>query len=530
MIKNQEFNIIKKVDFKKKYIKFALCYPNVYRAGISNYAIQLIYRLLNNIEDIKCERFFFEKQKELISIETGAPLKSFDVIGFSIQYELDYFNIIKILKNSRIPILSKKRKKPLLIAGGPCVLENPVPLEQIFDFFILGDIEPVFNDLLTLIRNFYKIEEKKFLKYKNMDGFYFPNIKSDKKIKNVKNIDLDSSYHSIKQVIPVNYKDKEILGLGKSILIECSRGCKGKCNFCLIGWQNNPFRKRSLSKIKDIINKSIKINPVNKISLIGSGISYHKNLNDIAWYVANLGFNLSIPSLRADKFNDDLAKALSTSKIKQITFAPETGSDRLRNIINKKMTNEDILQAIQIAFNNGIKWFKLYFIIDLPTETNQDLEAIPHLLKKILNIGINERNLSISFNTFIPKPHTPFQWFGISNIDEIRKKIKFLKQNIDKNLRIRTSFSDPKWDRVQLFLSRGDIKISELLYTTLNYGSNLGAIRRILKEQNLSFDQLNKKIIIEKPLPWDFIDVGIEKEKLYKIWFKIEAKIINLKN
>jgi radical SAM superfamily enzyme YgiQ (UPF0313 family) len=460
----QETNIIKKPTYSSEYIKFALIYPNQYRAGISNYAIQLIYRLLNKENSISCERVFWEDQSVIKSIENGTKLEEFDVIGFSIQYELDYFNIVEILKKASIPILARIREKPLLIAGGPCILENPTPLSNIFDLFILGDIEQVLHHLIDYIKLETPKKKKKIKRYSEVDGFLFQNYNITRNfVKKSQVTDLDSAPHAIRQIIPFNIEDESQLGFGRSILLNCCRGCKGKCNFCLIGWQNNPYRERSLNKIIKIIDECIKVNHSEKIALIGSGISYHKNLNDLAWYIANLGYKLSIPSLRADKFDEDLAEALNYSGLNQITFAPETGSDKLRDIVNKNMSNEDILRAIKIAMDNKIEKIKLYFMIDLPTEIKEDIEGIPILIKNILNIGIKKRNLSISVNNFIPKPHTPFQWSRISNIKDIRGKIKYLNNELKKQLGIKTSFSDPKWARIQIILSRGDKTIADFL-------------------------------------------------------------------
>ncbi|MHA1750807.1 MAG: radical SAM protein [Candidatus Helarchaeota archaeon] len=519
-MKIQEINVIKKVNFKSKYIKFALCYPNIYRAGISNYAIQLIYRLINQDKNFKCERFFFEKNKEPLSVESQTPLREFDVIGFTLQFELDYLNIINMLNNAKIPILSENRKRPLLIAGGPCALENPIPLKNIFDLFILGNIEPIFDDLIQFIEDYLRSNLKPKSKYDNIDGFYFP-LKNKQIVKKTTIKDLNSSFHAIQQVIPINYKENKNLGLGKSILIECTRGCKGKCNFCLIGWQNNPYRERSFPRLKEIIDECISVNPIKKISLIGSGISYHSKLKDIVWYIANLGLNLSIPSLRADKFDEELAEALYKANLKQLTFAPETGSERLRKLINKNIKDEDILQSIQNALNYGINKFKLYFMIDLPTENNEDLVAICNLIDNIIKEGVRYRDLSISINNFIPKPHTPFQWFEISNLEIRRNKIKFLEKEIRKKRKIKVSFSDPKWGQIQTLFSRGDEKTGYLLYKTKGYGSNLGAIRRIMSEMQTSINDFNKKLNINEELPWNFIDVGINKKILTKIWNKI---------
>ncbi|MHA1268842.1 MAG: radical SAM protein [Candidatus Helarchaeota archaeon] len=517
----RESNIVEKVDNKLRYIKFGLCYPNLYKAGISNYAIQLLYDYLNNIEDIFCERYFFDRQLEPRSIETSRQLRKFDILGFSIQYELDYFNIIKILKAANIPLLSKNRKKPFIIGGGPCILENPIPLNDIFDLFVLGDIEPIFNNFLEIIREKCLSETYKKSIHNYINGFYFPVEGEKEVIKKSTQIDLNSAHHAIKQVIPIDNSVVEDIGFGKSILIECTRGCRGKCNFCLVGWQNNPYRERSTKKIIEIIDETIKVNDVNKISLIGSGISYHNGLTDIIWHVVNSGYRFSLPSLRADKFNQDIAEALYKSNIKQITFAPETGSERLRNIINKNMTNDIIISAIQTAISSGIEKVKLYFMIDLPTEDIEDLKAIITMIDEIIKIGIKKHNLIISINDFIPKPHTPFQWSGISNLEIIRNKIKFLTKELIRRMRIRTTFSDPRWSRIQMILSKGDEKIRKLLNKTYESGMTLGDIRRIINEFNLSFKDMTNEIEIDKELPWDFIDIGIKKKNLINIWKKV---------
>ncbi|MBD3229942.1 MAG: radical SAM protein [Candidatus Lokiarchaeota archaeon] len=519
----QEINVIRKKHYASEFITFALCYPNKYRAGISNYAIQLIYTLLNRYNDISCERIFWDNQKTIKSIESGKPLNSFDYIGFTLQYELDYFNIIKMLKNGTIPILSRNRRRPILVAGGPCVLENPIPIKDIFDLLILGDLEPELDEFVKFLRrskaNNYEVNIKKG------EGFLIPHNREKTQVEKSYTKDLNSQKHVIGQIIPINYPNEDLLGFGKSLLLECTRGCKGKCNFCLIGWQNNPYRERSFSKIKDIVDDCIELNPIKKISIIGSGISFHKKLNEIAWHIANKGYNLSVPSLRADKFTSDLAEALNNANLKQITFAPETGSNRLRSSINKKMTNNEILNAIQIALENNIKKIKLYFMIDLPGEKKVDIKDIPHLIDNILEINTDNRNISISINPFIPKPHTPFQWSKISDIKDIKKKMKYLRYELEKQRRLKISFGDPRWSRIQTILSRGDKEIQDFLLQTYDEGRNLGSLRRILSEMNLSLNDFLEEIDMNEKLPWDFINTGIKKKILVKIWKKYRKNI-----
>jgi len=522
----KEINVIIKKKFKKDFIKFALCYPNIYRAGISNFAIQLIYFILNSYDDIICERFFLDYSKEPRSIESQTPLSEFDIIGFSIQYELDYFNIIKMLKNAKIPILAKDRNSKILIAGGPCILENPIPLEPIFDIFVLGDFEPICTNLLKIFRDFKNKRDKSIFYNNQFEGSYFPNIGKNINNKKVLQDNLDEAYHPIRQIIPLEDINDGNIGLGRTILIECCRGCRGACYFCLIGWQNLPYRERSFKKLRDIIENTIKFNKnIEKISLIGAGISYHKELKDITWYIANLGFRVSIPSLRADIFNDDLAEALRISGTKQITIAPETGSENLRYLINKKITDDKIIDTIQTALEHNIHKFKLYFMIDLPGENKEDIKAIPDFIKKILKIGVKNRDISVSINNFIPKPHTPFQWSKISDINKIRDKIRYLNKELTKSLKLKVSFSDPRWDRIQIMLSRGGKETQKLLTYSIREGTSLGDIRRILNDLNISFNNIIKEYDKDYQFPWDFIDIGINKNKLYKIWSKIRSKI-----
>lgn len=507
-----ELNAIRK-DWRNK-IKFALCIPSIYRVGMSSLALHTIYNILNSYEDVCCERVFLPPNNTPpYSLESNQPLSKFDFIAFSLHYEINYTNVIKILLDSNIPVESKNRGSnlPIIIAGGP-VMANPLPLSFFIDLFVIGDFEPVAPKILEVYR---EVREKQaFLEQiKNTQGVYIPNI-TEGTVKKTYDKHLENCPHALFQIIPqLEHNTNYSPSFGKSFLLEVSRGCGRQCRFCLEGIQGLPFRFRSLDKIQDIISQGIGKTNVNRVSLIGSGLSDHPKLEDICWSIVNKGLGLSISSLRVDCITDDLLQALVKGQQKTLTIAPETGSDRLLDVIHKGFSIDEILSAINRIKNSGMKNLKLYFMINLPTETSEDITAIGDMVQKINKIGFKGSNLRLSINCFIPKSHTPFQWEPSVNLEVSRNKIKELK----KIIKMPAEFLDPQWAQIQTYLSLADSNIDKAILLVAKLGGSLGAWKKSLRISNY-----NHKIYdTNSDLPWDFIQFEFNKKKLREEYEKV---------
>ncbi|MFX0134524.1 MAG: radical SAM protein [Candidatus Hodarchaeota archaeon] len=497
-----EINSIRK-DLRNK-IKFALCVPSIYRVGMSSLAMHTIYNILNSYENVCCERVFLPIDNSTpYSLESNQPLEKFDFIAFSLHYEINYTNLLKILLKANIPIYSKSRNSthPILIAGGP-LSANPLPLSSFIDLFVIGDFEPVAEQILNIYEN--AKDKQEFLEQcADLPGFYVPKYTASN-VKKIYDKNLDNCPHSISQIISqVESNSPFFPSLGKSFLLEISRGCNRGCRFCLIGFQGRPIRFRSFKQIQQIVSVGIENTKLNKVSLIGSGLSDHPNLEDICWYIVNNGFELSLPSLRVDCITDDLLQALKKGHQNSLTLAPEVGSERLLKVIHKGFSINDVLTAINNIKQNGIMNLKLYFMINLPTETSDDVNAIGDLVQKVMRIGFKGSNLKLSINSFIPKPHTPFQWETTIDLDILRNKIKELK----KIIKVKTNFLDPRWARIQTYLSLGDKKFGDIISMAAKLGGSLGAWNKALKDSDFT----PKTYKLDFNLPWDFIELEIRK-------------------
>jgi len=446
------FPVAFRKDWRKVDLRFAFVYPNVYRVGMSSFATQLLYFLLNSREDVVCERCFLPYQKKIIpsSLESGHNLREFDVVGFSLQFETDYVNVVDMLRRSGIPLHSKDRSKedPLIIAGGPCAWENPEPISDFIDLFVVGDAE-------------------------------------------------NSPFAPV---------------FGKSFLLEVVRGCNRGCRFCLIGFQNRPMRIRGFEVLKDLVDRGPKFSRVRKVSLIGSAISDHPDFEDLCWYIVNSGFDISVPSLRVDGFSESIAEALVKGGQKTVTFAPEAGTFRLRKVVKKPFTEEQILYAVATAKKCGIKHVKLYFVIGLPGEDEDDLRGIVDLIRKVIKLGYSPSELHVSFTPFIPKPHTPFQWLAQFSLKELDKRLKFIIKNLKALGLNYVDYLDPRWAKIQAALSLGDRKLGKIIEYVAEHGGGLGAWRRAQKTFGINLTDYSDEVKdLDKELPWSHIDVGVDK-------------------
>ena len=511
-----ELNIIRK-DFRKIQLKIALCYPNLYQAGIASFTIQLLYYLFNSFDNIQCERFYYSPKTRPLSMESGQPLNNFDIICFSLQYELDYINVLEMLSVANIPLQSKDRKVPLIVAGGPCALENPLPLSHFIDIFVLGDLEPISDVFISSLID-YKKGLKTIPDFHGIPGLFIPQLYEGETIPKLVAPELDKCFHPTTQLI------SEGSPFGKCLFLEVSRGCPRGCRFCLIGYQGLPFRFRALSTLKQILLDGIAASKVEKISLIGNSLSDYPQLKELCEFIIEQGLQLSLPSLRLDALSDSLLALLKDAGVKTIAIAPEAGSERLRAVIGKALTDEVLLDQIKKCADAKIENLKLYFLISLPTETSADISGITDLLNQIVQKLYSPQHLHLSINPFIPKPHTPFQWEPPLDLLALQKTIKVLQRQIRALKIYNSEILDPRWARIQGALSRGTKSLGDITLEVLHKGGSLGAWRNSLKKCNYSLEvsQIFSPKLDEK-LPWDFIDMKVEKKKLLSLYNKAHS-------
>jgi len=512
----KEINVVKK-DWRTVSVRFGLCYPSFYRVGMSCLAVHLLYEILNSRGDVACERIFLEPDSSLLSVESRQPLSKFDVLGFSLQYELDYVNLARMLLNSGIPPMASERGDghPILIAGGPAVTANPEPIAPIVDAVVIGEVEPIIDDLISAFQCGGR--ERVLEELADIKGVYVP--KFSKPVRRVWASSLDEAPHAISQVIPQVSADSPFSPIfGRAFLLEVTRGCRWGCRFCLEGYNYLPMRERSIEVIEGILSEGLRRTFTDKVVVIGSAAFDHSRFENLCELIVSSGLNISVPSMRASALTERLAALLVKGGQKTITFAPETGSDHLRRVVCKKLSTEEILDAAKIALNCGFKHVKLYFMIGLPGESLDDVESIVGLAKRIADLGFSARkSVRLTVSPFIPKAHTPFQWFGLESLDSLRSKVKLLRKLAARDPRIELRFMRIREAVIQAFLSTSGREAAPIIVRVAELGGSLAAWRRAEKELGVSIEEValaSKEL--DRPLPWDHIDVGVTRDFLLK--------------
>jgi len=515
--------------------RIALVYPNRYHVGMSNLGFQSVYRLLNDYDDIVCERAFLPEPSErpatpLKTLESGKPLSEADVIAFSISFENDYPNILTILENIGLPIRSDQRgeRDPLLIAGGVASFMNPEPIAAFFDCFLIGEAEAI----LPRFVEFYEPGKNKHTMLKiiarNVPGAYVPAFYSvdyqrdgtiasfnpledvPRAIKRVYLKDLDSSA-TCSAILTAD------TAFDRTYLIEVGRGCPHGCRFCSAGFIYRPPRFRSISLLTENISRAASL--TDRVGLVGAAVSDLPGIDDLCNRHLDKDIRISFSSLRADGLSRELLSVLKQSNVKTATIAPDGGSERMRKVINKGIAEEAILNAAESLVANGIPNLKLYFMIGLPTETADDVEEIIGLCKKIKHRFLKSSRsrkrigeITISLNSFVPKPFTPFQWAAMAETSALKKKIQKIKNELKKvpNIRIHTDI--PRWAYIQALFARGDRKVADIL--SLAHAQK-GNWAHTLKSVSVNPDfYVIRDRNLDESFPWDFIDQGIKKSFL----------------
>ncbi|MGL5676042.1 MAG: TIGR03960 family B12-binding radical SAM protein [Cellulosilyticaceae bacterium] len=545
-------------------VRFAFAFPDVYEIGMSHLGMQILYHFLNRREDTYCERVFspwldmeelMRKEKmPLFSLETHSPVKDFDFLAFTLQYEMSYTNILNMMDLAGVPLLSKDRTEedPIVVAGGPCAY-NPETLAPFVDFFYLGEGEYCYDDILDLYKEYKKAGRSRheFLEaLLDIEGMYVPcfyeevynedgTIKEKKplhpnaktKIKKVVIEDMDNVFYPDKQVLPW------IQAVHDRVTLEMFRGCLRGCRFCQAGMIYRPVREKSKDVLISHAKNLLESTGYDEISLASLSTSDYKDLQPFADELLELCaeqcVNISLPSLRIDAFSVDLMQKVQEVRKSSLTFAPEAGTQRMRDVINKNITEEEILNGCDLAFNGGWNRVKLYFMLGLPTETEEDVLGIAALAEQIAkayySIEKSKRNgalqLVVSTSCFVPKPFTPFQWHGQDTCESFMKKHMLLKNAI-KSKQIKYNHHDAKTSVLEAVIARGDRKVAALIYEAYKIGAKFDSWGECFDEEKwneaarLSGVDYNfyatRERSYEEVMPWDHIDIGVTKQFLIR--------------
>lgn len=516
---------------------FAFMYPNSYEVGMSNLGLHILYREINNRVDVVCERFFLPEKKvwaeykktktQLLSLETQRPLNKFMAIGVMLSFELDYFNLLDMLSTSKIPLLSAQRTEydSFVILGGPCMTFNPEPIADFADVVIIGEGEETIHKVLDIIYGVEKISRsEKLLKLSTVAGVYIPSLYSP-------NYNHDGTIASWQteqgaKVVRQYVQDLRRIQATSAIItsetefaqmfiVEVARGCGRHCRFCMAGYCFRRPRNYNLEQIIQAIEN--RLPQATKIGLMGAAVSDYPQIKELSEYLTEHNLKFTVASLRADSLNYDLVKKLAEGGQKTLTIAPEAGSERLRNLINKNISLENIMQSIEIATSAKMPNIKLYLMIGLPTENLEDIEemlamvvAIRKKMDELENIG----ELTLSINTFVPKPCTPFQWSMFAGKKEIDSKMKIIQEGLKKIRRVKVNFESYKESALQAILARGDRRLGKALFLANERGGKKDFLAS-LNEVKLATDfYLSRKFNYSEVLPWDNLDMGFDKEYL----------------
>ncbi len=489
-----------------------MAFPGCYSFALSSLGYLHIFRLMDEMEEVNVERVYSDSTK------TEIQFKDVNAIAFSSSFDLDFMSIFPMFDKYKIPYKTSDRDKnmPIIFCGGPVVTANPIPYKDFFDFMIIGDGEQLNTNVVTILADNKNKPKDEILKLlAKLNGVYVPTLNQEKIVKN--SCKIENCVYTPILSDDAFFKDM--------FIIEISRGCANCCGFCMASYLNLPVRFAPYENIIETIDLGLQY--TNKIALLGAQVSIHPKFKQICEYIAqkvqkNPEIEMSISSLRVDAVDDAMIKTLVSAHQKHVTIAIEAGSERLRKVINKNITEEQIKHTVETARLNGLKGVKIYAMIGIPTETQEDLNEMVRVAKELkqANKGFD---ISFAFSSFIPKPHTPLQWCGRFSTKELEKRQNFLQKEFHK-IGVKTSFSSIKWDYWQTVLSRGDDKISDFIIDVYKNGSKLGAFKKAAKDKFNPDDYALRDFNVNEALSWDIIDLPPSKEVL----IERHKKLLNL--
>ncbi len=554
-----------KTEHEPQNVAWLLTYPDVYEVGFPNQGLQILYEIINEIPEGEAERAYApwvdlekqlrEKQIPLFSVDTHRPAHEFDVLAFNLSSELVYTNVINCIDLAGIPIRSKLRtiNDPLVAAGGHCTY-NPEPLAEFIDFFVLGDGEEVVSELTSAIYSWKREDtrtrtrEDLLIRLSHIEGVYVPALYAIESDENGRQI-LKPKYENVPKLIEKRtipnlddwpYPKTQLVPITEVVHdrlnVEVFRGCTRGCRFCQAGMITRPVRERSLEQLRTMVSTGLERTGYDQVALTSLSTADYSHIEKA---VASVGedslscgqASVSLPSLRVDAFTVGIAATIQGGKRTGLTFAPEAGTWRMRQVINKLITEEDLYGAVESAFSQGWRRVKLYFLIGLPTETDEDTLGIAELAKNCVDIGkkhTKHASVTVSVGGFVPKPFTPFQWFGQNTTTELQRKINLLKDATTRMRGVQLKWHDPKASVIEGVLSRGDRALADLVEEVWKTGGtfqewseffDLERWIRAMDKLGLSVESYAYRHRTKhEPLPWDHLDAGLYKDFLWQEW------------
>ena len=532
-------------------ISVALVYPNTYAVGMSNLGFQTIYRHLNAIPDVVCERVFvpdtedaYEMRRSAtppFSLESRRPLPDFHLVGFSVTYEGDYINVLRLLAMAGIPLRAAARRAhdPLVLMGGVCAFSNPEPIAPFMDFVAVGEGEELVVELIAAYREGYRDREAFLTLLTTLDGIYVPErydaaygadgtlaavaardgapeVVVKRRLRNV---------NAFETVAAVKTPHAEY---GHMALLEVGKGCGRGCRFCLEGQVYRPVRHRSVEALRETVAR-MAANGERRVGLVGACVSDYPWLGELLKIIEENGLELSISSLRADSLTEDLVTALARGGHRTLTMAPEAGTERLRWAVRKPISDAQLMTACDLVRSHVIPNLKTYFMIGQPTETSEDVEAIVDLAGRMLErlrvldaSGRPFGRLTLSISSFVPKPWTPFQWAPFDGAESLQAKLEIIKRGVRRFSNVRVLHENPREAALQALLARGDRRVGDFLELAASYD---GDWRRALREWegDPAFYTTRHRSTSER-MPWDHFDVGVKKGGLIREWERAQTE------